>query len=214
LPPDEFPKPRQSLLEERDPEGGQAMRRFKLQVQTTVDGYMGGPNGEMDWVTWSWSDDMTAYSQALHDPVDLIVLGRRLAEGFIPSWEARRDDPQGETEEAIEFMNSTPRVVVSNSLPESPWKNAVVARGDLGEIIDDLKGRPGGDMIAYGGSTFVQNLIAGGLLDDLYLFVNPAAIGAGLPVFPTLASHQNLDLVEARPFECGVTALHYQPQRA
>jgi dihydrofolate reductase len=59
------------------------MRKFKLQVQTSVDGYMGGPNGEMAWVTVPWTDDASAYSDALHKPVDLIVLGRKLAEDLL-----------------------------------------------------------------------------------------------------------------------------------
>jgi len=63
--------------------------------------------------------------------------------------------------------------------------------------------------IAYGGSTLVRDLISKGLLDELHLFVNPTAIGAGLPVFPGIYSQ--LQLVTARPFVCGVTALQYQP---
>ena len=61
------------------------MRKLKLQVQTTVDGYMAGPNGEMDWTTVPWTDDISAYTDALTQPVDRIVLGRKLAEGFIPA---------------------------------------------------------------------------------------------------------------------------------
>jgi dihydrofolate reductase len=181
------------------------VRKFKLQVQTTVDGYMGGPNGEMDWTTFPWTDDLTAYSQALHDTVDLIVLGRRLAEGFIPAWAA---GPEGETQESIDWMNNTPKVVISNSLAESPWENAVVAGGDLADTINQLKARPGEDMIAYGGGTLVRDLIAGGLLDELHLFVNPTAIGTGIPVF---GHRRTLRLVTARPFDCGVTVLHFEP---
>lgn len=187
------------------------MRRFKLQVQTTADGYMGGPNGEMDWTTFPWTDDISAYIDALTEPVDTIVLGRRLAEGFIPAWEA---GPPGEDQASIDWMNDTPKVVISNSLSSSPWKNAEVAGGDLAGTINRLKDRPGGEMIAYGGSTLVRDLIAKGLLDDLHLFVNPVAIGAGLPVFPNLDANQRLRLVTARPFECGITAFHYQPERS
>lgn len=93
------------------------MRKFKLQVQTTVDGYMAGPNGEMDWMTVPWTDDLNAYSTALHEPVDCIVLGRKLAEGFIPAWAA---GPDGEPQPAIDKMNETPKVVISNTLTESP----------------------------------------------------------------------------------------------
>ena len=187
------------------------MRKFKLQVQTTVDGYMGGPNGEMDWMLWSWSDDMTAYSAALHEGVDCIVLGRKLAEGFIPTWASRRGDPQGETPEAIEFMNTTPRVVISRSLRESPWENAEIASGDLAETVNRLKAAPGGDIIAYGGSTLVTSLIAQSLLDEIHLFIHPTAIGAGLPVFP--GAYSQLQPVTAQKFECGVTVLCYEPKR-
>lgn len=186
------------------------MRRFKLQVQISVDGYMAGPDGQMDWMTVPWTDDLNTYVGALTERVDTIVLGRRLAEGFIPAWES---GPEGEDQESIDWMNDTPKVVISNSLAESPWKNAVVEGGDLAEVVNRLKAGPGGEMIAYGGGTLVSGLIAAGLLDELHLFVNPVALGAGMPVFPDVGAHQRLRLVTSRPFECGVTALHLEPAR-
>jgi dihydrofolate reductase len=186
------------------------MRKFKLQVQISVDGYMAGPDGAMDWMTFPWTDDINTYIGALDDPVDCIVLGRRLAEGFIPAWES---GPEGEAQASIDKMNDTPKVVISDSLTESPWKNAVVAGGDLAETINELKARPGGDIIAYGGGTLVRDLIAEGLLDELHLFVNPVALGAGMPVFPD-GAYRRLRLVAARGFDCGITALHYEPERA
>lgn len=186
------------------------MRKFKLQVQTTVDGYMGGPNGEMDWMKFPWTDDLSSYIAALSEPVDCIVLGRKLAEGFIPAWAS---GPPGETQEAIDFMNNTPKVVISDGLTESPWENAEVAGGELTEIVAKLKARPGGDIITYGGATLVSSLIAKDLLDELHLFVNPTAIGTGLPVFGS-GDYQRLDLVNAQPFECGIIALHYAPRRS
>ncbi|MCO6010243.1 dihydrofolate reductase family protein [Actinoallomurus purpureus] len=111
-------------------------------------------------------------------------------------------------------MNDTPKVVISNTLTESPWKNAVVAGGDLTETVARLKSQPGGDMIAYGGGTLVASLIAKGLLDELHLFVNPTAIGTGMPVFPDLGAHHRLRLVAAEPFSCGITVLHFEPKRS
>lgn len=187
------------------------MRKLKLQVQTSVDGYMAGPNGEMDWMTLPWTDDMNAYTNALTEPVDCIVLGRKLAEGFIPAWASQ---PEGEDKESIDWMNNTPKVVISNTLTESPWENATVAGGDLAETVNRLKDQPGGDMIVYGGGTLVRDLIAKGLLDELHLFVNPTAIGAGMPVFAKLGAYQQLRLVAAQPFDCGITALHFEPKRS
>jgi dihydrofolate reductase len=187
------------------------VRKFKLQVQTSVDGYMAGPNGEMDWLTFPWTDDIGAYIGALTEPVDCMVLGRKLAEGFIPAWAA---GPEGEDQESIDWMNTTPKVVISDSLDASPWENADVAGGDLAETINRLKAQPGGDIITYGGGTLVSNLIAKGLLDELHLFVNPTAIGDGMAVFPNVDSYQRLRLVKAQAFECGITALHLEPNRS
>ncbi|ADB31234.1 bifunctional deaminase-reductase domain protein [Kribbella flavida DSM 17836] len=184
------------------------MRKLKIQTQTTVDGFMGAPNGEMDWLQFPWTDDLSAHINALTKSVDTIVLGRKLAEGFIPAWAA---GPEHEEQESIDWMNNTPKVVVSNSLAESPWDNATVAGGDLATIITELKNQPGGDLIAYGGATLVSALIAEGLADDIHLFVNPTAIGTGLPVFP--ATTVPLELAAATPFECGITELHYVPRK-
>ncbi|MFG1948175.1 dihydrofolate reductase family protein [Nonomuraea sp. NPDC048826] len=185
------------------------MRKLKLQVQTTVDGYMAGPDGAMDWLTGPWSDDLSGYVDGLTKSVDRIVLGRRLAEGFIPAWAS---GPEGEDQESIDWMNDTPKTVISNSLTESPWENATVAGGDLTELVNRLKAEPGGDLIVYGGGTLVSSLIAAELIDDLHLFVNPTATGGGMPVFPT-GAYQRLRLVSATPFACGITGLHFQPAR-
>ncbi|WP_433665567.1 dihydrofolate reductase family protein [Nocardia sp. CA-128927] len=90
-------------------------------------------------------------------------------------------------------------------------ENTTVAGGDLAKLITDLKNQPGGDLIVYGGGTLVANLIADQLIDELHLFVNPTAIGSGLPVFAP-GAYQPLTTVAITPFDCGITALHYAPK--
>ncbi|QSB04904.1 dihydrofolate reductase family protein [Natronoglycomyces albus] len=184
------------------------MRTFKLQTQVSADGYMAGPNGEMDWVSHPWSSDLSSYVDALTKPVDCIVLGRKLAEGFIPHWASQ---PEGEQQSTIDKFNTTPKVVISDSLTESPWENATVKGGDLVETINQLKDQPGGDIIAYGGGTLVSALLAANLVDDIHLFVNPTAIGKGMPVF-TPQGYQQLELVTATSFACGMAVVNYRPR--
>jgi dihydrofolate reductase len=190
------------------------MRKLKLQVQTTVDGFMGGPQGEMDWMAFSWDDQLKDYVGALTEPVDTIVLGRKLAEGFIPHWAAVAANPDNPDVAAGRKFTDTPKVVFSKTLDQSPWENTELAKGDLGEEITQLKAQPGADIIAYGGATFVSSLIQQGLIDELHLFVNPTAIGRGLPIFPEQAGKLPLELVKATAFDCGIVVLHYRPRAA
>mgnify|MGYP001396391717 CR=1 FL=1 len=62
------------------------MRKIKLQMQMTVDGFVAGPNGELDWAIFNWDDALNNYVMALTEPVDCILMGRVLAQGFIPHW--------------------------------------------------------------------------------------------------------------------------------
>ncbi len=70
------------------------MRKLKLQVQMSVDGYIAGPNGEMDWMAWNWDDELNKYVTEITEPVDCIVLGRKLAQGFIPYWASVAANPE------------------------------------------------------------------------------------------------------------------------
>ena len=69
------------------------MRKLKLQVQMSVDGYICGPNGEMDWMTWNWDDKILAYVTELTDSVDTILLGRKMTDGFIGHWSGALKNP-------------------------------------------------------------------------------------------------------------------------
>ncbi len=188
------------------------MRKLKLQVQMTVDGYIAGPNSEMDWVTFNWDDELIEYVTELTESMDQIVLGRNLAQGFIPHWAAVAQNPEHEEHSAGVKFTDTPKVVFSKTLDESQWENTVLAKGDLVEEINQLKSQEGADIIAYGGATFVSNLIKHNLIDEYHLFVNPAAIGSGKPIFQNLDSKRNLKLVKAVPFACGIVVLNYEPE--
>ena len=183
------------------------MRKLKLQVQMTVDGYIAGLNGEMDWTASNWDDELKKYVGGITEPVDCIILGRKLAQGFIPHWASHPE------EEGADKFNSTKKVVFTKTLEKSEWDNTVLAKGDLVDEITKLKKQDGKDIIAYGGATFVSALIKHGLIDEFHLFINPTAIGNGMSIFKELDSKQNLILVKSTSFDCGIVVLNYEPQR-
>jgi dihydrofolate reductase len=183
------------------------MRKLKLQAQMTVDGYIAGLNGEMDFLVWNWDNKLKKYVADLTEPVDCIVLGRKLAQGFIPHWTSHP-----ELEGADKFIN-TAKVVFTKTLNSTKWDNTVLAKGDLVDEITNLKKQDGRDIIAYGGASFVASLIKHRLIDEFHLFINPTAIGNGMTIFNELDRRQDLTLVKSTSFDCGIVVLNYVPKR-
>jgi len=188
------------------------MRKLKLQVQMTVDGFIAGVNSEMDWIEFNWDDEINKYVTELTEPIDCIVLGRKLAQGFIPHWAGVAANPAAPDFSAGQKFTGTQKVVFTKTLEKSEWENTVLAKGDLVEEIMALKNQKGGDIIAYGGATFVSSLIKANLIDEYHLFINPAAIGKGLSIFNGLNSRLDLSLRKSTVFPCGIVVLNYVPK--
>ncbi len=178
----------------------------------TVDGFIAGPNGEMDWMIFNWDNELKEYVSQITEPVDSIVLGRKLAEGFIPYWATVAADPDHPEFTAGQKFTDTPKVVFTKTLEKSAWDNTVLAKGDLGDEITRLKEQDGKDIIAYGGAAFVSALIKERLIDEFHLFINPTAIGKGMEIFKALDTRQNLSLVKSTSFDCGIVVLNYTPK--
>lgn len=189
------------------------MRKLKLQVQMTIDGFIAGPNGEMDWMQWNWDEGLKQYVAELTEPVDCIVLGRKLAEGFIPHWAAVSADANNPEVAAGKKFTETQKLVFSKTLDSSKWDNTVLATGNLAEEIAGLKATKGKDIIAYGGATFASALISQQLIDELHLFINPTAIGQGMPIFKDIKARQDFKLLKSTSFDCGIVVLHYASLR-
>jgi dihydrofolate reductase len=193
------------------------MRKLKLQVQITLDGFIAGPIGEMDWMVWDWDEELKKYVDDITEPVDCIVLGRKLADGFIPHWANVAANPDNSEYAAGRKFTDTKKIVFSKTLDKSdsiikPWNNTYLAKGDLVGEINQLKAKKGKDIIAYGGANFVSQLVKYGLIDEFHLFVNPVAIGKGMTIFSELESMQNLTLIESTKFNCGIVVLKYKPK--
>ena len=132
------------------------MRKLKLQVQISLDGYIAGPNGEMDWMVWNWDDKLIQYVTALNETFDCILLGRKLAEGFIPHWANVAANPEDTEHTAGKVFNDTYKIVFTKTLnPTNPMvmgcKNTVLAKDDLVTKVTKLKSQEGKDIIAYCG---------------------------------------------------------------
>ena len=179
-------------------------------MQQTVNGYVAGPNGELDWMVWDWDSELQNFVSDLTDSIDTILMGRKMTDGFCSHWESVAEDSDDpEYESGMKFVE-TPKIVFSRTVKELKWKNATVAKVKPADEVARLKNQDGKDLIVYGGANFVSSLVEEGLIDAYYLFVNPVALRSGLTIFGGIENQFKLSLVETKQFDCGITLLHYQ----
>jgi dihydrofolate reductase len=172
-----------------------------------------GPHNEKDWIDFTWNEKLMEYEDRLHEPVDTILLGRKMTNEFISYWSNVMNKPDDPWNEFAKKMIETPKVVFTKTLYKSEWPNTKIATGDLKDEITKLKNQDGGDIIVYGGASFDSSLIKENLIDEYYLFINPVAIGNGKTIFKDLKEIRKLSLVESIIFDSGTVLLHYEVKK-
>ncbi|WP_460670316.1 dihydrofolate reductase family protein [Larkinella ripae] len=192
------------------------MRKLKLEVQITIDGFIADPAGKTDWAVWNWApvwnwdQALRQYHIELTTSSDCILLSRKFVEGdFLTHWQAMGQDPDDPQYPFAKAITTMQKVVVSRTLTESKWDTVAVVNGDLSQEVNRLKNQPGKDLIVYGGAQFVAALLKASLIDELHLFINPVAIGQGMPIFSYLEGYLPLRLEKSTAFECGVVVSKY-----
>ena len=191
------------------------MRKLKLQMQVSIDGFVAGINGEMDWMVWNWDDVIKKYAGDLTESIDTVVMGRVLAQGMSGYWPAVAKNPDSSKEDLYmaEKLNGLPKVVFSKTITSLDWTNVRITADDVTEVIADLKRQEGKDIIMYGGASFVSSLIKLNLIDEYHFFINPSILGNGMPIFQDVKDRLKLNLIKATAGESGIVILHYEPAR-
>jgi dihydrofolate reductase len=184
------------------------MRQLILQTSVSIDGYVAALDGSHPWSEGSEEDQ--AFKRWILDSVwaaGAHLMGRVTYEEMAAFWPTSTSD-------YARPMNEIPKVVFSKTLQHAEWPETQIARGALSDEIGRLKREPGQDLIAYGGATLDQALSQLGLVDEYRLMIQPAALGAGLPLFKDLRAPLHLELVEATTFATGVAIHVYRPRSA
>ncbi|GAB3415998.1 dihydrofolate reductase family protein [Niabella aquatica] len=187
------------------------MKKVKLQMQTTINGYVGGLNGESDWMTWNPDTEFTAFLNTMLDTSDTLLLGRKTAESIIKYWE--HEAAQNPAHPFAKKIADIRKVVFTNTLNQSPWNNTNLAKGNLAEEIANLKKREGKDILVFGGADFVSSLIEEELIDEYHLIVNPTAMGNGMTIFNSPDRIQKFTPIASKLYPGGKIVLSYKPQK-
>jgi len=186
------------------------MRKLKLQMQMSVDGFVAGPEGQLDWMTWNLDDKLKSFINEVTDSIDTILLGRKMTDEFNAHWEAIVNKPEDESQLFAKKMVDAKKIVFSKSQKTISGINTTISNENLTDAVNKLKAQTGKDIVVYGGANFVSNLIKENLIDEFNLFINPTAIGNGLRIF---FDRENLQLIKSQSYECGVVVNTYKSSK-
>lgn len=197
------------------------MRKLTLSMQMSLDGYVEGPAGEMDWFvdddeTWT---DMFEFFKS----IDTVLLGAGMYAEYADYWRRVLSDPKARPNEVqySKLAEKTEHIVFSNTVkkidPKAPddynggWKkNTRIVKGDFRtEVLKLKQSATGKDIVLYGGASMASSFIELGLVDEYRLSVNQIILGGGKSLFQKVTKH-SLKLIGSKTYKSGVVLLHYK----
>ena len=185
------------------------MRKVILAMQMSLDGFIEGPEGAMDWLTGGEEDWKEMFKDL--ESVDTYLLGRKMYPGYSDYWRSLLANPSGPKGEVAfaKLADKTQHIVFSKTLTTVDWENTRIATDPAAEI-DRLKKQSGKNMLIWGGAEMASSFINLGLVDRYRIELNPTILGGGKPLFNHISQRKKLKLLESRPLKSGATILWYE----
>lgn len=189
------------------------MRNLIFFMHASLDGFVSGPNGELSWA--KVNDEIFDFVATMTDQADTALYGRKTYDMMQSYWPTAADQPNASKhdKEHAKWYKDVSKVVLSKTLKENELENTTVISNQLSENILTIKNQAGKNILIFGSPTASHSLLAEGLIDEFWIFVNPVLLGQGIPLFKNITETTPLNLLESKTFACGVIALHYEKKR-
>jgi dihydrofolate reductase len=185
------------------------MRKIILIMHASLDGFVGGPNGEMDWI--KFDDDLFGFVGTFTEDADTALYSRVTWEMMENYWPTAGDKPNAGKHD-IDHSNwykKVDKVVLSRSMRGKQHDKTRFLSDNVPAEIEKIKQQPGKNILLLGSPTAVHLLTQHQLIDEYWIFVNPIIIGEGIPLFKDVQHKMSLKPLSTKSFPCGVTALSY-----
>lgn len=178
-------------------------------MHISLDGFVAGPNGEMDWIK---------IDQEIFDHVgkrisegDIALYGRVTYEMMENYWPTAADKPNASKHdiEHSAWYSKAHKVVMSKTMKGANLPNTTIISDKLSDSINEIRQGTGADILLFGSPTATHSLMRQDLIDGYWLFVNPVVLGKGIPLFKDSTNKIKLKLLTTRQFTSGVTELNY-----
>jgi len=186
------------------------MRKIISFMHMSLDGFVAGPNGELDWA--NVNEELFDYVGKRISEGDTALYGRVTYQMMESYWPTAGDKPTASKHdiEHSKWYSKVHKVVLSKTMKEAELTNTTIISDNLSDRINEIKQRAGNDILLFGSPTAAHSLVQQNLIDGYWLFVNPIILGRGIPLFVDIKDKINLKLLPTtRQFTCGVTELNY-----
>jgi len=182
-------------------------------MHISLDGFVAGPNGEMDWI--KVNDEIFEHVGKRINEGDTALYGRVTFQMMESYWPTAGDNPKASKHdiEHSRWYRKVYKVVLSKTLNDQGLTNTKIISDNLLDSIRDLKQQGSKEILLFGSPTATHSLVQQNLIDGYWLFVNPIILGRGIPLFTDIKDKINLSLLNTRQFACGVTELNYAVNR-
>lgn len=181
------------------------MKKIILDLAVTLDGFIEGSNGEIDWCVMDEDMDFDGFLST----IDTIFYGRISYD----TWGNFQPDENANAAELKlwQSVHSKKKYVFSSQSRQDD--NAIFINSDIVNRVTEIKKQDGKDIWLYGGASLIKTFIQSGLIDTYRISVHPIALGSGKPLFENLKERIELKLVKTKIFKSGVVQLIYQPEK-
>src|ERR1051326_5181622 len=185
------------------------MQKIISFVHISLDGFVAGPNGEMNWI--KVDEEIFDHVGKRVSQTDTALYGRKTYEMMENYWPTagKKPDASKHDIEHSKWYAKAHKIVLSKTMKEAGLTNTTIISDKLPERINEIKKQSGKEILLFGSPTATHSLIQQNLIDGYWLFVNPVILGAGIPLFVGVKERTKLNLLSTHRFSSGVTELSY-----
>jgi dihydrofolate reductase len=190
------------------------MRNLISFMHISLDGFVAGPNGEMDWI--KADAELFDHVGKRISKGDTAMYGRVTYEMMESYWPTAGDLPTASKHdiEHSKWYHNVHKVVLSKTLQKTEKTNTTIISDNLTDAITQIKQQPGNEILLFGSPRATHSIIQQNLIDGYWLFVNPIILGQGIPLFTDINNKIKLKLLSSHQFTNWVTALSYEVDKS
>ncbi len=189
------------------------MRKLIWLMHVSLDGYVAGPKGEIDWI--HLDDELFEDVHHLVSSADTALFGRvtyQLMEGYWPTAAAKPKATKHDIEHS-NWLNPAPKIVFSRTLKKADWKNTRIVKDNVAEEVANLKKQPGKNLILFASPSLASTFMNLDLIDEYWFNVNPILLGRGKSLFRDINDMHKLKLMGSKTYKTGAVQVHYEAMR-